>query len=411
MSTITDSLKNFYKKLGGSLSNLGPNSTSADIVDAMAEVYTDKEGTYVEVTEEVTEGTKIATITTNNEDHDIYAPVELPAVTSSDEGKVLSVDSNGDWVADDIPDQLPAYSAEDENKILTVNSQGELEFIEFDSENALIIDGTYASTGYKINIDITKYSNWGQASAAIISALTNGKQVLIRVKQNNNENRDIMVPYYYGTSSVTFYNWYASGDVITVRRYSSNSNNTNTSISPGLYKEYVQLPECAATDEGKILGVDEGEWTIIDAPTELPAVTSADEGKVLSVNSNGAWAASTPSSSGGFVDYKITGSGTSFTLADGKKCKDVINDVIAGKNVRLYKSTSSDWGIDYTYYGQTVRLYENNDRLDPGGKTVMFYGFIEDGSALKYYSMRVAYTDDTPNNSSISATVKTITTT
>ena len=125
MSTITDSLKNFYKKLGGNLSSLGPNSTSADIVDAMAEVYTDKEGTYVEVTESVTEGTKIATITTNNVDHDIYAPVELPAVTSVDEGKVLTVDSNGDWGADDIPAELPAVTSADEGKVLSVDGNGD----------------------------------------------------------------------------------------------------------------------------------------------------------------------------------------------------------------------------------------------------------------------------------------------
>ena len=77
MKTITDSLKNFYAKLGGNPSNLPSRSTSADIIDAMSDVYTDKEGTHVEVTTQVTEGTKIATIKTNNEDHDIYAPKEV----------------------------------------------------------------------------------------------------------------------------------------------------------------------------------------------------------------------------------------------------------------------------------------------------------------------------------------------
>ena len=97
MKTITDSLKNFYAKLGGNPANLPSRSTSADIIDAMSDVYTDKEGTHVEVTTPVTEGTKIATVKTNNEDHDIYAPTELPSVTSSDEGKVLTVNSSGNW--------------------------------------------------------------------------------------------------------------------------------------------------------------------------------------------------------------------------------------------------------------------------------------------------------------------------
>lgn len=179
MSTITDSLKNFYKKLGGSLSNLGPNSTSADIVDAMAEVYTDKEGTYVEVTEEVTEGTKIATIKTNNEDHDIYAPVELPAVTSADEGKVLSVDSNGAWIADDIPTELPAVTSADEGKVLSVDSNGDWAASDsnsfFDIEATVNITSTSATSGIVGTLDITSYANWGQACTALINSGKRGR--------------------------------------------------------------------------------------------------------------------------------------------------------------------------------------------------------------------------------------------
>ena len=103
MKTITDALKTFYAKLGGDVSKLPSRTTSADIIEAMSDVYTDKEGTHVEVTTQVTEGTKIATVKTNNEDHDIYAPIELPSVKSSDEGKVLTVDNNGNWAKGSIP--------------------------------------------------------------------------------------------------------------------------------------------------------------------------------------------------------------------------------------------------------------------------------------------------------------------
>lgn len=126
MKTITDSLKNFYAKLGGNPSNLPSRSTSADIIDAMSDVYTDKEGTHVEVTTQVTEGTKIATVKTNNEDHDIYVPTELPSVTSSDEGKVLSVNSSGAWVAGS-------------------------------SENIETIQGTYNSSTGVLSIGLTPY--------------------------------------------------------------------------------------------------------------------------------------------------------------------------------------------------------------------------------------------------------------
>lgn len=52
----------------------------------------------------------------------------------------------------------------------------------------------------------------------------------------------------------------------------------------------LELPDVSASDNGKILGVVDGEWAVIDAPTELPSVSSTDNGKVLGVV-EGEWAA------------------------------------------------------------------------------------------------------------------------
>lgn len=50
------------------------------------------------------------------------------------------------------------------------------------------------------------------------------------------------------------------------------------------------LPDVTSSDNGKVLGVVNGEWEAADAPSELPDVTSVDNGKFLIVV-NGQWAA------------------------------------------------------------------------------------------------------------------------
>ena len=52
-------------------------------------------------------------------------PKELPVVQTTDAGKVLTVDESGDWVPGELPKELPVVQTTDEGKVLTVDSSGE----------------------------------------------------------------------------------------------------------------------------------------------------------------------------------------------------------------------------------------------------------------------------------------------
>lgn len=86
-----NALKALYVALGGTASDVADMTTSAEVINAIAGI--------------------------------VGSTIELPAVSSADNGMVLTV-VNGKWAKASIPSQLPAVTPEDAGSVLKVNESG-----------------------------------------------------------------------------------------------------------------------------------------------------------------------------------------------------------------------------------------------------------------------------------------------
>ena len=90
----------------------------------------------------------------------------------------------------------------------------------------------------------------------------------------------------------------------------------------------LQVPTVTASNNGEILKVENGQWTVGEAPTGVPDVTTSDNGSILQV-SNGEWttqdalpttmvgASDSDDGEGGLVPAPVAGEEDKFLSGDG----------------------------------------------------------------------------------------------
>lgn len=259
-------------------------------------------------------------------------------------GKFLKSLSNGGVNFADI-NQVPSSTSTDSGKVLTVNSSGTAEWAAPSGGGGDVFWAEYGVTTF----------------AAIADAYAAGKCVkAYRIETSNPMNRYVIYDLVTLADYRSLPSWASGSIAVFGREFLLNLNSdTDTTGSNGLNFLKVGInnqwydkngfsvpnPDESASD-GNVLTYSSG-LTTWAAPTYVPAVTSSDDGKVLTADYTGGVASyswETPSSGGSVTDVEVDG--TSVVNASGvaeitMPTVPALKALTAGANVTITEGANS----------------------------------------------------------------------
>lgn len=206
MNTTVKSLQDAYVALGGELTDtyeeiangvpVSDYTTNPDVIEAIAQIA----GKTLELPK--TTSADAGSLLVVNEDGDWDkgdAPAELPPVTASDNGSVLSV-VNGAWAKDD-----GSYSIDSVNLATTAGSKTSVPFGEFENEIILQFNNAVLSgTGVPVKVSYQYYGSDTELFKIPATETTFKKVVIIKkIAYPNNKNAVIAICGEHGGTFAT----------------------------------------------------------------------------------------------------------------------------------------------------------------------------------------------------------------